>query len=104
VLGAIALLGAAAPTAPIQGPLPEGSKRVFNFSVVGCEGPARGRKTVDGGRIFVDRDANGARVKIERSAPDWGVSDGDATSNHPATVVAASAAVTVLRSATPSGN
>jgi hypothetical protein len=44
---------------------------------------------VDGGRIFVDRDANGARVKIERSAPDWGVSDGDATSNHPATVVAA---------------
>ncbi len=88
-LGAVALLGASAPIGPVQGPLPQGAKRVFNFSVVGCpEGPIRDRRPLDGGRIFVDRDAAGARVRIERTAPGWSVSDGDATSNHPATLAA----------------
>jgi len=89
-LGAVALLGAAAPIAPVPGPLPEGSKRVFNFNVVGCpDGQSHNRKTVDGGWVLVDRDASGARVRVERSAQSWGVSDGDATSNHPATLAAA---------------
>jgi hypothetical protein len=89
ILAAFAAIGSAAPVEPVSGPLPEGSKRVFDFRVVGCPGgKLHGLKTVDGGRILVNRDANGARVRIERSAPDWAVSDGDATSNHPARLVA----------------
>ena len=66
-------------------PIPAGSKLVFNFNVLGY--PATKSYLGDcgnGHRIFVNRDAKGAVVRILNSTTDWSIVDCNATSDHAA--------------------
>ena len=66
-------------------PIPAGSKLVFNFNVIGY--PAAKSYAGDcgnGHRIFVNRDARGAQVRVTNSATDWSIVDCNATSDHAA--------------------
>ena len=66
-------------------PIPTGSKLVFNFNLLGF--PKDKPYTGDcgqGHRIFVNRDAKGAQVRVTNSGTDWAVVDCNATSDHQA--------------------
>ncbi|TMQ55688.1 MAG: hypothetical protein E6K74_02550 [Candidatus Eisenbacteria bacterium] len=66
-------------------PIPAGSKLVFNFNVIGYPaGKTYGGDCGDGHRIFVNRDAKGAVVRILNSTTDWSIVDCNATSDHAA--------------------
>ena len=68
-----------------QKPIPAGSKLVFNFNVIGYPaGKTYGGDCGDGHRIFVNRDAKGAVVRILNSTTDWSIVDCNATSDHAA--------------------
>jgi len=65
--------------------IPAGSKLVFNFNVLGY--PATKSYTGDcgnGHRIFVNRDAKGAQVRVTNSTTDWSIVDCNATTDHQA--------------------
>lgn len=67
--------------------IPAGSKKVYSFNVIGY--PAG--RTYDGGcgegnRIFVNREANNAQIRITNSSSGWNVLDCDATSDRTATL------------------
>ena len=66
-------------------PIPAGSKLVFNFNVIGYPaGKSYGGNCGDGHRIFVNREAKGAVVRVLNSATDWSIVDCNATSDHAA--------------------
>lgn len=85
VFCSLLFLAAATAASATPAPIPAGSKLVFNFNVIGH--PAD--KSYDGGcgnghRIFVNRDAKGAQVRVTNSTTDWSIVDCDATSDHQA--------------------
>ncbi len=66
-------------------PIPAGSKLVFNFNVIGYPaGQTYNGDCGDGHRIFVNRDAKGAQVRVTNSTTDWSILDCNATSDHQA--------------------
>jgi hypothetical protein len=84
----VVTLSAAASCAADPGELPEGSKRVFDFTIVGC--PAGESKDPVGSsrEIYVTRDAEDARVQIESVDSSWRVTDANGTRNHAARLAA----------------
>ena len=68
-------------------PIPAGSKLVFNFNLLGY--PASKPYTGDcgeGHRIFVNRDAKGAQLRVTDGAGSWSILDCNATADHQATL------------------
>src|SRR2546428_4927888 len=66
-------------------PIPAGSKLVFNFNVLGYPaGKTYDGNCGDGHRIFVNREAKGAQVRVVNSTTDWSIVDCNATSDHSA--------------------
>src|SRR5438067_10016943 len=64
-------------------PIPAGSKLQFSFNVIGYpEGKTYQGDCGDGHRIFVNRGAKGAQVRIVNSATSWAVEDCNATADH----------------------
>lgn len=85
VFCSLLLLSAATAASANPAPIPAGSKLVFNFNVIGYPaGKSYGGDCGDGHRIFVNRDAKGAVVRIVNSTTDWSVVDCNATSDHAA--------------------
>lgn len=79
-----ALLVAATAASANPKDIPAGSKLAFNFNVIGFpEGQSYDGNCGDGHRIFVNRAASSAHVLVT-NAPNWGVLDCDATSDHTA--------------------
>jgi hypothetical protein len=79
----LALSAAAASANPA--PIPNGSKLVFNFNVIGFPiGKGYQGDCGQGHRIFVNRDAKGAQVRVENSETGWSVVDCNATADHQA--------------------
>jgi len=68
-------------------PIPAGSKLVFNFNVIGYPATkSYGGDCGDGHRIFVNRDARGAQVRVVNSTTGWSIEDCNATVDHQATL------------------
>ncbi|TMQ57380.1 MAG: hypothetical protein E6K76_10610 [Candidatus Eisenbacteria bacterium] len=66
-------------------PIPAGSKLVFNFNVIGYPATkSYGGDCGNGHRIFVNRDAKGAQVRVTNSTTDWSIVDCNATAGHQA--------------------
>ena len=79
LMGSPATLHAAPPG------IPAGSKLEFNFNVIGYPaGKAYQGDCGEGHRIFVNREAKGAQVRITQNAAGWAVLDCNATSDHAA--------------------
>ena len=81
-----ALLFAAA-TAAQANPknVPAGAKLVYSFNVIGYpEGQSYDGNCGNGHRIFVNREANNARVLVTNSTTDWDIVDCNATADHQA--------------------
>jgi len=67
------------------GDIPVGSEVVFNFNVIGYPaGKAYQGDCGEGHRIFVNREAKDAQVRVTNSATNWGIVDCNATSDHQA--------------------
>lgn len=85
VFCSLLLLAAATAASANPAPIPAGSKLVFNFNVIGYPaGKSYGGDCGDGHRIFVNRDAKGAQVRVLNSTTDWSIVDCNATSDHAA--------------------
>jgi hypothetical protein len=83
VFCSLLLLAAATAASANPAPIPAGSKLVFNFNVIGYPaGKSYGGDCGDGHRIFVNRDAKGAQVRVLNSTTDWSIVDCNATSDH----------------------
>ncbi len=75
-------------------PIPGGSKLVFNFNVIGYPaGKTYDGNCGDGHRIFVNREAKGAQVRVTNSTSDWSIVDCNATSDHQAVLATNQAAI-----------
>jgi hypothetical protein len=80
----LAMLLVSATTAlAVPGGIPDGSKLVYNFNVIGYPSD----QSYNGGcgnghRIFVNRDARGAQVLIQNSSGGWDILDCNATADH----------------------
>jgi hypothetical protein len=70
------------------GELPQGSKRVFEFTVVGCPAGESGDPLGRDREIYVTRDAADASVRIESADSSWRVTDANGTSDHAARLAA----------------
>ena len=71
VFCSLLLLAAATAASANPAPIPAGSKLVFNFNVIGYPaGKSYGGDCGDGHRIFVNRDAKGAQVRVLNSTTD----------------------------------
>ena len=82
------LMGAPLTASANPNPIPAGSKLVFNFNVIGYpEGKTYQGDCGEGHRIFVNRGAKGAQVRILNSATSWAVGDCNATADHQATLL-----------------
>jgi len=80
-------VGAAPPTAALLPEIPDGSRRVFSFEVVGSTADrARGGDRADGRSILVNWGARGVRVRVEKSGTGWGVADWNALADQQATL------------------
>src|SRR5262245_41825137 len=69
-------------------PIPQGSKLVYSFNVIGY--PKEQSYTGgcgNGHRIFVNRDAKGAQVVVRNSDTGWDILDCNATADHQAVLV-----------------
>jgi len=76
---------AATPVFANPHPIPAGSKLVFNFNVIGYPATkSYAGDCGDGHRIFVNRDARGAQVRILNSTTGWSIEDCNATADHQA--------------------
>jgi hypothetical protein len=65
--------------------IPAGSKLAFNFNVIGYPGgKSYNGDCGEGHRIFVNRDAKGAQVRVTNSTSGWSIEDCNATSDHQA--------------------
>jgi len=79
------LLTGATRASATPAPIPAGSKLVFNFNLIGYPaGKVYDGDCGSGHRIFVNRDAKGAQIRVTNSATDWSVVDCNATSDHQA--------------------
>jgi len=86
-LGSLFLLAVAGQAVANPNPIPAGSKLVFNFNLIGY--PASKPYTGDcgdGHRIFVNRDAKGAQLRVTNDTVGWSIVDCNATSDHQATL------------------
>jgi len=84
-LFAVCFLGVATSAIANPTPIPAGSKLVYNFNVIGYPaGNTYNGDCGDGHRIFVNRDAKGAQVRVTNSGTDWSIVDCNATSDHQA--------------------
>jgi len=86
-LGSLFLLAISGQAAANPKPIPAGSKLVFNFNLIGY--PASKPYTGDcgeGHRIFVNRDAKGAQLRITNDTVGWSIQDCNATADHQATL------------------
>ena len=90
---ALLLIGAM-PAFANPSPIPAGSKLQFNFNVIGYPaGKTYDGDCGDGHRIFVNRDAKGAQVRVTNSATGWSIVDCNATSDHQAVLATNQAAI-----------
>ena len=88
------LLATAATVSANPAPIPAGSKLAFNFNVIGYPvGKSYGGDCGDGHRIFVNRDAKGAQVRVTNSGTGWSIVDCNATSDHQAVLATSQAAI-----------
>ncbi len=83
LLALLLVMGGTASAAPA--PIPAGSKLVFNFNLIGYpkDHPYTGG-CGDGHRIFVNRDAKSAQVRVTNSDTGWSIVDCNATTGHQA--------------------
>ena len=94
VLCSLLLSSATKPASATPGPIPAGSKLAFNFNVIGYpEGKTYGGDCGEGPRIFVNRDAKGAQVRVTNSTTGWSIVDCNATSDHQAVLATSQAAI-----------
>jgi len=85
VFCSLLLIATATAASANPSPIPPGSKLVFNFNVIGYPtGKTYGGNCGDGHRIFVNRDAKGAQVRVTNSTAGWSIVDCNATSDHQA--------------------
>ena len=85
-------LGTGAIASATPGGIPAGSKLVFNFNLLGY--PADKAYMGDcgqGHRIFVNRDAKSAQLRVTNSTSDWSIVDCNATSDHQAVLATSQA-------------
>jgi hypothetical protein len=88
------LMGSPAPSQAVPGGIPPGSKLQFNFNVIGYPaGKTYQGDCGEGHRIFVNRDAKGAQVRVTNSATGWSIEDCNATSDHQAVLATNQAAI-----------
>jgi hypothetical protein len=67
--------------------IPAGAKKVYSFNVIGYPaGRTYNGGCGEGNRIFVNREANSAQIRITNSSSGWNVLDCDATSDRTATL------------------
>lgn len=86
-LGSLLVLTVAGSAIANPSPIPAGSKLVFNFNLIGY--PASKPYTGDcgdGHRIFVNRDAKGAQLRVTNDTVGWSIVDCNATADHQATL------------------
>lgn len=84
-LASAAVLAAASVALANPGEIPPGSRLVYNFNVLGYPaGQTYDGNCGNGHRIFVNREANNARVLVQNSTEDWHVVDCNATGDHQA--------------------
>jgi len=85
---ALALASLSATTGAVlanPGEIPQGSHLVYNFNVLGYPAGQTYDGNCGGGhRIFVNREANNAKVLVQNSTSDWQVVDCNATGDHQA--------------------
>jgi hypothetical protein len=84
LIACLAMLMASASTAlAVPDGIPDGSKLVYNFNLIGYpkDHPYTGG-CGNGHRIFVNRDARGAQVLIQNSSGGWDIVDCNATEDH----------------------
>jgi len=94
ILLSFLFLSAATVASANTAPIPAGSKLVFNFNVIGYPaGQTYGGNCGDGHRIFVNREAKGAQVRVTNSTTDWSIVDCNATSDHQAVLATNQAAI-----------
>src|SRR5690349_7976286 len=94
VLCSLFFMSTAAPASANPAPIPAGSKLVFNFNVIGYPaGQTYGGNCGDGHRIFVNREAKGAQVRVTNSTTDWSIVDCNATSDHQAVLATSQAGI-----------
>ena len=75
-------------------PIPAGSKLQFNFNVIGYPaGKTYDGNCGDGHRIFVNREAKGAQVRVTNSTTGWSIEDCNATADHQAVLATNQAAI-----------
>ena len=67
--------------------IPAGAKKVYSFNVIGYPaGRTYNGGCGEGNRIFVNREANNAQIRVTNSSSGWNVLDCDATSDRTATL------------------
>jgi hypothetical protein len=94
LLASLFLMGSPAPSHAAPGGIPPGSKLAFNFNVIGYPaGKTYLGDCGEGHRIFVNRDAKGAQVRVTNSATGWSIEDCNATSDHQAVLATNQAAL-----------
>jgi len=94
ILLSFLFLSAATVASANTSPIPAGSKLVFNFNVIGyTAGQTYDGNCGDGHRIFVNRAAKGAQVRVTNSTTDWRIVDCNATSDHQAVLATNQAAI-----------
>src|SRR5213593_3425463 len=92
--GCVFLLGMSTSAFAVPKPIPAGSKLVFNFNVIGYPaGKTYDGNCGDGHRIFVNREARGAQVRVTNSTSGWSIEDCNATSDHQAVLATNQAAL-----------
>jgi hypothetical protein len=94
LLGSVLLMTAATAASANPKPIPAGSKLQFNFNVIGYPvGKTYDGNCGDGHRIFVNREAKGAQVRVTNSTTGWSIEDCNATSDHQAVLATNQAAI-----------
>ena len=94
LLSSALLMTVATPASANPKPIPAGSKLQFNFNVIGYPaGKTYDGNCGDGHRIFVNREAKGAQVRVTNSTSGWSIEDCNATSDHQAVLATNQAAL-----------
>jgi hypothetical protein len=94
LLSSVLLMTVATGASANPKPIPAGSKLQFNFNVIGYPaGKSYDGNCGDGHRIFVNREAKGAQVRVTNSTTGWSIEDCNATSDHQAVLATNQAAI-----------
>src|SRR2546425_7048299 len=93
LLSSALLMTAATVASANPKPIPAGSKLQFNFNVIGYPaGKTYDGNCGDGHRIFVNREAKAAQVRVTNSTG-WSIEDCNATADHQAVLATNQAAI-----------